>query len=181
MSQLPGRQGSIVWALVLYENERPFNVVADDRVTPYESAADLARAVQNQELGPELTVEVGAKVRPVLLLQDRPAGRLKEYAALKITRLAKLDTEMQELVRAQRAPHFFHLRTTSGPEQAVDLLSLTRVHDTAILSNQRGKLNENEFRVVCERLVRAMDLDLANVVAHEASDLIKRLGYVRPS
>ena len=88
---LPGLQGAVVWALVLFENEAPFSVSDDaGATTRYADIRALGQAIRNRRLPPEFTVAIGAKVRPVLLLQDRPQGRLPEYAALKLTRLEKL-------------------------------------------------------------------------------------------
>jgi hypothetical protein len=178
---LPGLQGAIAWAVVPYDVRQPFDVVPDggDPVT-YENAGALGEAVRRREIGPEFVVSVGAKVRPVLLLQDRPAGRLREYAALKLNRMDKLAEGDQDAVRRQEMQRFFHLpdprRVGLGTEFAVDLLSLVRIHETALVGNPVGKLNSNEFRVVCERLVRVMDLDLAHLVVREASDFLKRQG-----
>lgn len=178
---LPGVQGGVVWALVPYDFRTPV-VVADhpDGPTTFANVGDLVSDVRDKTLPPEFHVEVGAKIRPVLLLQDRPEGRLKEYAALKLTRIEKLAADAQESVRQQQAKRFFHLphpaRFKLGKEFAIDLLSLVRIHQLAIVAPPQGKLNENEFRVVCERLVRVMDLDIAHMVVREAAAFRKRQG-----
>jgi hypothetical protein len=181
----PGVQGGIVWALVLFENEAPFRASdASGAGGSYPNVRSLAQAVRSQQLAPEFTVEIGAKVRPVLLLQDRPQGRLPEYAALKLTRLAKLDPADLAAIRAQQVNRFFYIpdptRYGLHAEFAVDLLALTRVHQSAIVAPPRAQVNANEFRVICERLVDVMDLDIAYRVVKEASDLLKRQGWTPP-
>lgn len=188
MSQtsLPGRQGAVVWALVLFENEAPFRTSGPrgDECT-YEDIRALAQAVRERDLQPEFTVRVGAKVRPVLLLQDRPQGRLPEYAALKLARLEKMRREVRDAIKAQRLDRFFYIPEPGKfglrGEFAVDLLALTRIHESAIASRPRAQVNANEFRVISERLIQVMDLDIAYLVAREAVELLKNQGWVRPS
>jgi hypothetical protein len=176
---LPGRQGAIVWALVLFENEQPFHATGRDGAErTYEDIRSLSEAVRKRDLSPEFTVRLGAKVRPVLLLQDRPQGRLPEFVALKLTRLEKMREEMREAIKAQRVERFFYIPEPAKfglrGEFAVDLLALTRVHESAIASRPRAQVNANEFRVISERMVRVMDLDLSHLVAREAVALLKR-------
>jgi hypothetical protein len=182
---LPGVQGGIVWALVLFENEAPFRVSATaGAMTSYSDIRALRQAILDRELPPKFTMEIGAKVRPVLLLQDRPQGRLPEYAALKLTRLAKLDDGDHETIRRQEVERFFYIpdpgRYGLKGEFAVDLLALTRVHQSAIVGRPRAQVNVNEFRVICERLVDVLDLDIANCVVREAVAFIKRQGWTPP-
>lgn len=188
MSQtsLPGLQGAVVWALVLFENQTPFRVSGSrGEERTYEDIRALAQAVRDRDLRPEFTVHVGAKIRPVLLLQDRPRGRLPEYAALKLTRLEKVRAEVQEAIKAQRLERFFYIPEPGKfglrGEFAVDLLALTRVHESAIASRPRAQVNANEFRVISERLIRVMDFDISYLVAREAVELLKNQGWVRPS
>jgi hypothetical protein len=177
---LPGVQGSVVWALVPYDFRQPFAVTdhSSERPRSYANITDLAQAVQAREVGPELRIELDAKIRPVLLLQDRPAKRLREFAALKLSRLEKLAPADRDAVRDQKSARFFHLpdpgRFGLGKQFAIDVLSLVRVHETAIVGPPQGKLNTDEFRVVCERLARVMDLDIANLVVREAAAFLKR-------
>ena len=80
MSQtsLPGRQGAIAWALVLFDNQAPLQVSDQTgHECTHEDIRVLSQAVRERDLRPEFAVRVGAKVRPVLLLQDRPQGRCR--------------------------------------------------------------------------------------------------------
>lgn len=181
MAALPGVQGAVVWAVIPYDFRQPFRVAdAGGTATLHENARVLADAVREHAISSEFDVTVGAKIRPVLLLQDRPQGRLREYAALKLNRIAKLDDVDRSAVRRQEMPRFFHLpdpeRIGLVEEFAVDLLSLVRVHETAIVGRPVGKVDANEFRVVCERLVRVMDLDLGHLVVREAAEFLRRQG-----
>jgi hypothetical protein len=55
------------------------------------------------------------------------------------------------------------------------LTSLHQVHRSAIATDPVGVLDEAEFRILCERLVKVSDLDLANLIARKAGDLVARL------
>jgi len=183
-SALPGVQGTIVWALVLFENEAPFRILDPaPGATAYPTARALANAIRNRKLHPQFEVAVGAKVRPVLLLQDRPERKLPEYAALKLARLGKLNDEDHAAVRAQQVRRFFYIEDPTrfglNAEFAVDLFSIVRVHQSAIVGEPKEQVDIRAFRVICERLVGAMDLDIANLVVREASDLLKRQGLGR--
>jgi hypothetical protein len=183
--ELPGVQGGVVWALVLFENEAPFLVSHPGRTTTsYGAIQGLAQAIRSRELPPQFRVEIGAKVRPVLLLQDRPQGRLPEYAALKLTRLEKLDNKDHQAIRRQEVPRFFYIPNAAKyglrGEFAVDLLALTRVHQSAIVGRPRAQVDANEFQVICERLVDVLDLDIANRVVREAVAFIERQGWTPP-
>jgi hypothetical protein len=129
-------------------------------------------------------VAVGANVRPVLLLQDRPQGRLPEYAALQLTRLAKLDPDDLAEIKAERVPRLFYIpdppKYGLKGDFALDLLALTRVHRSAIVGRPRAQVNVNEFRAICERLVDVLDLDIVHRVVQEASDLVRRQGWTPP-
>lgn len=142
---LPGLQGGIVWALVLFENEAPFRV--SDRAGgggSYAGIRSLSEDIRDRRLEPQFTIELGAKVRPVLLLQDRPLGRLPEYAALKLTPLAKLRRDDVSAIKAQQVQRFLYIpgpgRYGLNGEFAVDLLALTRVHQSAIVARPRAKV-----------------------------------------
>ena len=194
-SVLPRLQGAIVWAVVAYQEEAPFEVEANRRALGKQSSSWIAHRVSLPRKDPQRLIQpfdlvAKAKVRPIVLLQDRPQGRLPEYAALKLTRLEKYDEKKQQEIRHQPAgAPFFYLkpgRSTLKNEFAIDLLSLVRVHESAIVTKKGkteivGRLDANEFRVVCERLVDLLDLDLANLAAREARTLLTAGGWERSS
>jgi len=153
----PGR-GSIVWALTLFENEAPFRVLAPARARGrYSSVASLA-AVTSAPRGVELAV--GAKVRPVLLLQDRPLGRLPELVALKLARIGKLSASARARIVAQRSPLFWFLgrdpaRYGLRQEAAIDVAAIVRIHPSAIAGRP------------------VVELDLSALVRREAAAILR--------
>lgn len=189
----PTLQGAIVWAVVAYQEEAPFELRSNSHPLGRQGASWIAHRVarpstDHQHLEQPFDLVVKAKVRPIVLLQDRPQGRLREYAALKLTRLEKYAAEKQREVRSQPAgaPFFYLKAGRLTVEHAVDLLSLVRIHESAIVTRSGkieiiDKLNSNEFRVVCERLVDLLDLDLANLVGREANKLLVAGGWERAS
>lgn len=178
---LPGRQGAIVWAITPYDVEDPFRVVRHDgSETRYGSGTELAQAVLRRELAPEFDLAVSAKVRPVLLLQDRPVHRFEDYIALPLTRVEKFPSADQQLIRDQREETLFHLGHDKAKygldkEYAVRLSGLHRVHTGAIVSGRLGGVDRAELRTICERLVRVADLDISNLVVREGAAFVRRL------
>jgi hypothetical protein len=178
---LPGRQGTIVWAISPFDLAQPFGVVQHDGSEHhYPTGRDLAKAVMAKAEPPEFDVRVPAKVRPVLLLQDRPTERFKDYAALQMSRVEKFAADAQTRIRDGRERSLFYLGHDKAKygldkEFAVDLTSLHRVHGSAIVSAPLGRIDIGELRTVCERLVEVCDLDLANLIVRKASELLARL------
>lgn len=169
----PGR-GSIVWALTPYETEAPFRVVAPaDLRGSHRSVAALSAA--GGQRGVELVI--GAKVRPVLLLQDRPIGRLPDLVGLKLARLGRLSAAARERIVAQHSPLFWYLGSDPGryglrQEAAVDVAAVVRVHPSAIAGRPVAVLDDGVMREVGERLARVLDLDLSSLVRREAAALV---------
>jgi hypothetical protein len=183
--RLRGLRGTIVWAVSAFDVEEPFRVYQHDGSERRLAGRDLAEEVLRRELAGDFELVVGAKLRPVLLLQDRPAGRLDDYAALRLTRLEKFAGAEQQAIREGREPTLFHLGHDEGKygmdkEYAVDLGSLHRLHRTAIVGRPRGAVDVGEFRTICERLVRVSDLDLSNLIVREAAAFVARLNVTGP-
>lgn len=161
-----GFRGAVVWAFTSLQPEAPFELVAGDGVTrSYPTAAAVAAAIRNRELDAIPTFHVPAKLRPVVLLQDRPRGRLPEYAALKLARLNKLSPADQERVRNGEMPALFHLAENPSryglkQDNAVDLNSLVRVHRSAIATSPVGYLDTTEIGILGRRLAKFLDIDL---------------------
>jgi hypothetical protein len=180
--RLAGRQGAIVWAVSTFDAKAPFRVIHHDgSETPFASAAELGSAVIKREIGPEFDLAIGAKVRPVLLLQDRPVGRLQDYAALSLTRLQKFPADDQQRIRDGDEEMLFYLGHNKGKygldkEYAAHLGSLHRIHATAVVGGPLGAVDQAELRTICERLVRVSDLDVSNLIAREAAAFARRLG-----
>jgi hypothetical protein len=163
---LRGLRGAVLWAFTAFQPEAPFELVdvyGDDRLFP--DAPAVARAIKDGELAQAPRFKVAAKLRPLVILQDRPRGVLPEYAALKLTRFTKLDANDQRRVRDGLEPALFHLPLNKGKygltqENAIDLNSLVRIHQSAIVTSPVGRLDENEIDVLGRRLARFLDIDL---------------------
>ncbi len=159
-------RGAVVWAFTAFQAEAPFEPVGVDGATrAYADAAAVARAVRDGELARVPIFRVPAKLRPVVLLQDRPRGALPEYSALKLTRFTKLRAPEQQRVRDGDEPALFHLPADKSKyglaqENAVDLNSLVRVHHSAIVTRPVGHLDTTEIDVLGRRLAAFLDIDL---------------------
>lgn len=179
-ASLTGKQGALLWAISAFEPQDPFRVAAGDGTERRVSARDLAREVRQRTIPGQFELIVPAKLRPVLLLQDRPAGRFDDFAALRLMRLETFAAADQARIRDGHEPTLFHLARNErqyglSKEYAVLLTSLHRVHASAIASPTTGRLNVSEFRTVCERLVRVCDLDISNLIVQEAAAFVERL------
>ncbi len=178
----PGLRGAIVWAIVSYVPEAPFRLWLGEG-HPLGEIADartFAQQVRQQGLDAEQTFLVAGKLRPVLLLQDRPRRALREIVALRMVRLETLSETQQTSIRDQREPSLFHLpaRPTKyglSREMAIDLNALVRVHASAILPRAVGRLDDNELRVVGQRLVEHLDIDLEPLLARLVEERLEAL------
>lgn len=161
-----GLRGAIVWAFTTYQPQAPFRLIdSRGKSRLYADSSAVARAIRDGELLPAPTFEVQAKIRPLVLLQDRPRGALPEYAALKLAGFPKLSADDQRRVRDGREAALFYLplnRAKYGlsQENAVDLNSLVRAHRSAIVTSPVGRLDDNEIDVLGRRLAHFLDVDL---------------------
>jgi len=165
-----------VWALTVFENEAPFRVLvpagARGSHRSVSSLADATRSARGVELA------IGAKLRPVLLLQDRPLGRLPDLVALKLARLGKLSASARARIVAQRSPLFWFL----GPEPArygmrqqaaVDVAAIVRIHPSAIAGRPVAVIGDEVMAEVGERTARVLDPDLSALVRREAAAILR--------
>ncbi len=179
----PGLRGAIVWALVGFVPEAPFRLWHGDEhpASAIGDAASFGRQVR-AGLEPQQTFLVDGKLRPVVLLQDRPRRVLREIVGLRMVRLETLREQAQAQVRQQREESLFHLPVRPqkyglSKEMAVDLNALVRVHGTALLPRAVGRLDDNEMRVIGQRLVEHLDIDLEPLLAklvEERLDILTR-------
>jgi hypothetical protein len=175
-----GSRGAIHYAVVPYAVAPPFRLrTADGSETGHPDAGDLGRAVVDRTLPVEFELVMRAKIRPVLLLHDRPLGRFKEFAALQITSIGNFDPARQEAIRRQEEPALFHLDPRRKPgyglrkESVVEVNALVRVRHGALAGGCLGRVDQAEFRTICERLARVSDLDLADLIRREAGELVR--------
>ncbi len=165
-----GLRGAVVWAFTAFQPEAPFELIdVHGKIGSYADAPTVARAIRDGELAPVPTFEVPAKLRPLVILQDRPRGVLPEYAALKLTRFTKLNAGDQQRVRDGNEPALLHLPHNEEKyglrqENAVDLNSLVRVHQSALVTGPIGRLDENEIDVLGRRLAKFLDIDLERAI-----------------
>jgi len=172
-------RGAIVWAIVPYLFEAPFSIVGGSTAeTTFATADNVARAVYHDRLDPEQRYAVRAKVRPILLLQDRPLGLLPEFAALRLVRLEKLAAQDRERIRRGEARTLVYLGDVPGlklgKESAVDVGSLVRVHESALVGRPVGRVEEGMLRDIGERVVEQLDLDLTALIDRRLLTLLAR-------
>lgn len=178
----PGLRGAIVWAIVAYVPEAPFRVWLGAKHGPGEiaDARSYADQVRKQGLDAEQTFLVEGKLRPVVLLQDRPRGVLREIVALRMVRLETLADDQQASIRGRREPSLLHLPVRPAKyglskEVAIDLNALVRVHASALLPRAVGRLDDNEMRLVGQRLVEHLDIDLEPLLARLVEERLEQL------
>ena len=186
MSAGRGLRGAIVWAIAPYAPTAPFRIWGgpDQPVAVVETATDLARMALERGLDPEQTFLTAGKLRPVVILQDRPRRALPEYAALRIVRLEGLPRAGQEAIRAGREPSLFYLKAGRAKygmtkEGAIDLNSLLRIHESAIAGRPIGRLDADEMRAVGESLAQHLDIDLTLLVERKIRERMARLAAAR--
>jgi hypothetical protein len=174
-------RGAIVWAFTTFQPEAPFELAGiDGRTRSYPTAQAVAQAIRANELAPAPTFGVEAKLRPVVLLQDRPLGVLPEYAALKLARFTKLSPPEQRRVRSGDEPALFHVPHNKAKyglnqEHAIDLNSLVRVHRSALVTRPVGYLDRSEVDVVGRHLAAFLDIDLEPAIRSGVLDRLEKL------
>lgn len=177
-----GLRGAIVWALVGFVPEAPSRLWHEDQ-HPHASLPDaqtFAGQVRHQGLEAQQTFLVEGKLRPVVLLQDRPRNVLREIVGLRMVRLESLAESEQISIRERREPSLFHLPLRESKyglskAMAVDLNALVRVHATAVLPRAVGRLDDNEMRVIGHRLVEHLDIDLEPLLAQLVEERLDQL------
>lgn len=164
------------WAVAPFAPEPPFRLYAGQEHPPIE-VQHVGRLHSARD--EQLTLLVPIKVRPVLVITE-PSARYNEVLVLRLRRLNILDEAQREEVRKGRAEDLFHLRPEGFPElpeeNAAIITTSLRLPVSALdTSTPLGVVNENELRVIHERLVRAHALDLRNLVLDKAQDLVRAL------
>jgi len=178
----PGLRGAVVWALLGFVPQAPFRLWHGEEhpASALPDASTFASQVQKQGLDAQQTFLVDGKLRPIVLLQDRPRQVLREIVALRMVRLETLPGPAQKAIRDQREPSLFHLPVRPSKygltkEMAVDLNALVRVDATAILPRAVGRLDDNEMRVIGQRLVEHLDIDLEPLLARLVEERLEAL------
>ena len=171
--------GSVRWAVVPFAPAPPFRLYAgpgsDPIVVPdTDTVINAARSGGDAEL----SYIVPGKARPVLLLNDPPASHHREVTALRLLRLSKLSSDDQQRVRAQQDELLFHLapgRFELPEENAAMVTALVRLHVDAIGSAAPlGQLNDDEMRIVGERMIRFYGFDIRLLLERHIRELVAR-------
>lgn len=163
--------GAVVWAVVPFVPEAPFHLYAGEDRSPIEvPQADRLITAARTGSDNEFTFMVAGKARPVLVVSDRVDPRLGELLALRLLRLTTLDSQEQEIVRAGNDHGLFHLtpdRFDLPEENAAIVAAIVRVHQSSIVPNPVGRLDQSGLRTVHERIVRLYGLDLHRLVTEQ--------------
>ena len=174
-------RGAIVWALTGFQPEAPFRALgrAGDLLT-FATATELAEALRDGRLQTASDFLVGAKLRPVVLLQERPRGVLPEFAGLKLSRFTKLAPRDQQRIRDREERTLFYLphderKYGLKQENAVDLNSLVRLHRSTLVTRPIGHLDEQEIDVLGRRLAECLDIDLTPAIRQGIIDRWEQL------
>ena len=176
-----GMRGAIVWAFTGFQPEAPFQALGSDGAPlTFATADELAQAVGDGRLPKAPSFLVGAKLRPVVLLQERPRGVLPEFAGLKVTRFTKLSAGDQQRIRDGQERALFYLphderKYGLKQENAVDLNSLVRLHRSALATRPIGYLDEQEIDVLGRRLAEFLDIDLTPAIRQAVMDRWEKL------
>jgi hypothetical protein len=171
--------GSVRWGVVPFAPEPPFRLYAGTAGEPIvvHDADTIIDAVRNRG-DAELSYIVSGKARPVLLLNDLPTSHHREVTALRLLRLSKLSPDEQRRVRAQEDEALFHLtpsRFDLPEESAVMVSGLVRLHVGAIGSTASlGELDDNEMRVLGERIIRFYGFDVRALLERHIRELAAR-------
>lgn len=93
---------------------------------------------------------------------------------MRLLRLGSLTAREREIVRSGEDPGLYHLdseRFDLPEENAAIVAALVRVHRSAIDPQPVGRLEDDELRVVHERVATYYGLDLRQLVRHELQRL----------
>jgi len=171
--------GTVRWAVAPYAPQPPFRIYAAGR-EPY-TVEDPEQLIGAARVGgdAEFTYLVRAKARPVLILNNPARSEWQEVTALRLMRFSKIaDPEKQERVRQQKEPLLFYLdpqKFELPEENAVLIPALVTIGIGAIGSGQSlGELDDNELRVLGERLIRYYEFDTRLLVEQMIRELADR-------
>jgi hypothetical protein len=169
--------GHCYWAVAPFAPTAPFRMyqegAAPKDVASAESFTEAARKGMS-----EFVLLTSVKTRPVLVI----TGVLPEHEevlALRLRRLEKLATDAARgLVRDGKDEALFYLQPERFPglpvENAAIVTSLMRLPLSAIdRRTSLGSLNENEVRVLHERVARAHELKLDVMIVEKARRLLE--------
>lgn len=173
--------GRCYWAVAPFAPSPPFRLYQE--VAPPRAVAEVAHFTAAARKGmSEFVLLAPVKVRPVLVITPVLAEH-DDVLALRLRRLEKIASESARVVvREGQDEGLFYLRPERFPglraENAAIVTSLLRL-PVAALDRRRslGALEENEVRVVHERLARAHQLRLDVLILERARELVRRAAH----
>lgn len=175
---MPPPFGHCYWALAPFAPAPPFRIYQEGAAPkPVDSVESFTAAARKG--ASEFALLVPVKARPVLVITD-VLPEHDEVLALRLRRLEKLASETErERVREDSNPGLFHLEPDRFPglpvENAVIVSSLLRLPAAALdRRTSLGALDDNELRVLHERVARVHRLRLDMLVLERAQALVQR-------
>lgn len=171
------QRGRILYALFPFASAFPVEL-ADG--TSYGTVEQLASA----QGGRPAKLVVAARLRPVLLLHDGTRGPHGDIVCLRVNTVKpalKARAQTWRRIVEQEHPWFFHLpagvrRYGLREESVIAVNSIGTVNKNALMGPPVGGLAHGELQALNERLARALQLDLAPLVAARARELLERAG-----
>ena len=156
-----------------YDFEAPF--VGDEWPGGLDFAG-ISALLRERGPRPQFAVNVPAKVRPVLVVQSLGSGVAGTVAVLRTKRLSTLPERLRESLRRNDDPRLVYLpEEWAGAERVVLVDAVHRLHNSAIDGKALGRTTDDVMRLVAERLVRALELDISSLVEREATATLTRL------
>jgi hypothetical protein len=170
-------QGYCYWAVAPFAPTAPFRIYQEG-AAPREVASAEPFTMAARKGMSEFVLLTPVKARPVLVITD-VLPEHNEVLALRLRRLEKLSSDAaRQVVRDGGDDALFHLRPDSFPglpvENAAIVTSLLRLPTSALDRRESlGSLNENELRVLHERVARAHELKLDVMIVERAQRLLE--------
>ena len=168
--------GHCYWAVAPFAPTPPFRLYQQG-AEPRDVASSEAFTEAARKGMSEFVMLTPVKARPILVITGVLAEH-DELLALRLRRLEKLASDSaRETVRAGKDQGLFYLRSEAFPglpvENAAIVTSLLRLPVGALdRRTSLGALNENELRVLHERLARAHELRLDAMIVERARRLL---------
>jgi hypothetical protein len=170
--------GHCYWAVAPFAPAPPFRIYQEGAAPrPVDSAEPFTEAARKG--ASEFSLLTPVKARPVLVI-TAVLHEHDEVLALRLRRFEKLTSDAErQRVREGSDPGLFHLRPDrfSGlpVENAAIVSSLLRLPAAALDRRKSlGALDDNELRVLHERVARVHELRLDMLILERAQALVQR-------
>jgi hypothetical protein len=170
--------GHCYWAVAPFAPAPPFQIYQEGGPPGEVPSVEPFRKAVRKGVS-EFRLLIPVKIRPVLVISP-VLPEHDEVLALRLRRFEKLSSDnARQEVRDGGDPSLFHLRPDRfaglPTENAAIVSALLRLPTTALdRSASLGALDENELRVLHERVARAHHFRLDLLVLQRAQELVKR-------